>query len=65
MIHRSARAAIKLLLAALLPATAQSAWAWQGLGTQTSPYEISSIEDLDQLATNVNSGTGDPGAGNG
>jgi uncharacterized repeat protein (TIGR02543 family) len=33
MIHRGARAAIKLLLAALLPATAQSAWAGGGINS--------------------------------
>ncbi len=57
MIHRSARAAIKLLLAALLPATAQTAWAWDGEGSQNSPYQIKNASDLDQLAANVNSGT--------
>jgi len=63
MIHRSARAAIKLLLAALLPATAQTAWAWEGLGTQESPYQINNASDLKLLATNVNSGTGDAASG--
>ena len=63
MIHRSARAAIKLLLAALLPATAQTAWAWQGQGTQESPYEISSTSDLKQLAHRVNSGTVEAASG--
>ena len=61
MIHRSARAAIKLLLAALLPATAQTAWAWDGEGSQESPYQIKNPSDLNQLAANVNSGTDDDG----
>ena len=46
MIHRSARAAIKLLLAALLPATAQTAWAWSGQGTEADPYKIANYSDV-------------------
>ena len=46
MIHRSARAAIKLLLAALLPATAQTAWAWSGQGTEADPYKIANDSDV-------------------
>ena len=38
-------------------AGAQTAWAWSGSGTSADPYLITSTSDLDQLATNVNSGT--------
>ena len=61
-IRHTARAATVLILALL---AAQTAWAWQGQGTQESPYQISSTEDLDQLATNVNSGTGAAAAASG
>ena len=36
---------------------AQTAWAWDGSGTAGSPYQIKSTADLNQLATDVNSGT--------
>ena len=36
---------------------AQTAWAWSGSGTSADPYLITSTDDLNQLATNVNSGT--------
>ena len=38
-------------------AGAQTAWAWSGSGTSADPYLITSTSDLNQLATNVNSGT--------
>ena len=44
-----------LLLLMLL--TTVSAWAWDGQGTEASPYEIKSVGDLNQLATDVNGGT--------
>ena len=50
----------KQVLFALVLLTASSAWAQQsfsgGSGTIDAPYRISSTVDLDQLATNVNSG---------
>ncbi len=49
-----ARAAMTLLVAWLGTA---GAWAWEGSGTATSPYKITSATDLNQLATNVNNGT--------
>ena len=48
------RAATVLLLMVL---TTASAWAWDGEGTQESPYQIKNASDLQQLATNVNDGT--------
>ncbi len=50
----------KQVLFALVLLTASSVWAQQfsgGSGTSDAPYQISSTVDLDQLATNVNSGT--------
>ncbi|MBE6270988.1 MAG: hypothetical protein E7101_08560 [Prevotella ruminicola] len=47
----------KFITALALLATAQGAWAWSGSGTAESPYQITSTADLDQLATDVNSGT--------
>ena len=49
-----ARAAMTLLVMMLTTATA---WAWSGSGTSGDPYKITSTDDLNQLATNVNSGT--------
>ena len=53
MIHNISR----FIAALALLATAQGAWAWSGSGTAESPYQIKSTADLDQLATDVNSGT--------
>ena len=53
MIHNISR----FIAALALLATAQGAWAWDGSGTAESPYQIKSTADLDQLATDVNSGT--------
>ncbi len=53
MIHYISR----FIAALALLATAQGAWAWSGSGTAESPYQIKSTADLDQLATDVNSGT--------
>lgn len=53
MIHNISR----FIAALALLATAQGAWAWSGSGTEESPYQIKSTADLDQLATDVNSGT--------
>ena len=47
------RAAMLLLVAA--PAT--SLWAYEGSGSQESPYKISSASDLTTLASEVNGGT--------
>ena len=52
------RAAGMLLMMLLTTATG---WAWDGSGTAESPYQIKNASDLDQLAANVNSGTGDDG----
>ena len=52
--HFSMRAALTLLVMLLTTATA---WAWDGSGTSADPYLITSTSDLDDLATNVNSGT--------
>ena len=52
--HFSMRAALTLLVMLLTTATA---WAWDGSGTSADPYLITSTSDLNQLATNVNSGT--------
>lgn len=51
------RATLTMLATFLIAMTAQTAWAWSGSGTSSAPYQISSKEDLNQLATNVNSGT--------
>ncbi len=53
MIHNISR----FIAALALLAAAQGAWAWDGSGTAESPYQIKSTADLDQLATDVNSGT--------
>ncbi len=47
------RAAMILLLMLL---TTASAWAWTGNGTSESPYQITSADDLNLLATDVNGG---------
>ena len=52
-----------LTLAALL--TGQNLWAWEGLGTSESPFLIQTIDDLDLLASRVNSGSGDEHAASG
>jgi hypothetical protein len=51
------RAAMMLLTLIFAFAGAQTAWAWSGSGTSADPYLITSTSDLNQLATNVNSGT--------
>ena len=50
------RAALMLLIALL---TTTTAWAQfsGGSGTQANPYRIATVDDLNQLANNVNSGT--------
>ena len=53
-IRMFSRAAMLLLVMLLTTATA---WAWDGSGTSADPYLITSTDDLNQLATNVNSGT--------
>ena len=45
-----------MLLPVMLLTTA-TAWAWSGSGTSADPYLITSTDDLNQLATNVNNGT--------
>ena len=45
------------LLTLVMTLTVQTAWAWNGDGTEASPYQISTVADLVQLATDVNSGT--------
>lgn len=35
----------------------QGVWAWDGSGTQGDPYQIKTIDDLNALASDVNSGT--------
>ena len=46
----------KLTLLALM-AFAQTAWAWNGTGTETDPYQINSESDWTQLCSNVNNGS--------
>ena len=53
-IRMFSRAAMLLLVMLLTTATA---WAWDGSGTSADPYLITSTDDLNQLATNVNNGT--------
>ena len=53
-IRHTARAAAVLLIALC---AAQTAWAWRGQGTEANPYQIASAAELQQLATDVNSGT--------
>ncbi len=48
-----ARAAMTLLFTVL---TTVTTWAWDGNGTQTSPYQITSTSDLLQLANDVYNG---------
>ena len=45
-----------LILFALL-AFGQTAWAWNGSGTESDPYKINSESDWTQLCTNVNNGS--------
>ncbi len=45
------------LITLVMPLTAQTAWAWSGEGNEGSPYQISTVDDLIQLATDVNGGT--------
>ena len=45
------------LLTLVMTLTAQTAWAWSGEGNEDSPYQISTVADLIQLANDVNSGT--------
>ena len=47
---------VKYLIIVLLCAVVQGAWAWEGSGTQADPYQISSAEDWNALATNVDGG---------
>jgi hypothetical protein len=49
------RRAAMLLLVMMLTAT--TAWAWSGEGNEDSPYQISTVADLIQLANDVNNGT--------
>ena len=42
----------------LMCLTVTSAWAWDGSGTFNDPYQIKTTGDLNQLASNVNGGTG-------
>lgn len=54
------RATLTTLATFLIAMTAQTAWASTfsgGNGSSGNPYQISSIADLNQLATDVNSGT--------
>ena len=53
-IRHAARAATVLLIALC---AAQTAWAWDGQGTEANPYKITNASDLQQLATDVNKGT--------
>ena len=55
--HFSMRAAMLLLTLIFAFAGAQTTWAWDGSGTSADPYLITSTDDLNQLATNVNNGT--------
>ena len=45
-----------MLVVVFMLLTATTAWAWSGQGTETSPYQIRSTNDLNQLATDVNGG---------
>lgn len=38
--------------------TVTTAWAWDGTGSFNDPYQIKTTDDLNQLASNVNGGTG-------
>ena len=49
---------IKTMLALLaLLVSSTGAWAWEGSGSSSNPYLIKTIDDMTQLATDVNSGT--------
>ena len=45
-----------LLTTILFAMTVQTAWAWSGNGTSSSPYQITSTSDLLQLANDVHDG---------
>ncbi len=45
------RRVVTLLLTLLLTLTAQSAWAWDGAGTEDNPYLIKNVTDLNTLST--------------
>ena len=45
-----------LLTTILFAMTGQTAWAWSGNGTSSSPYQITSTSDLLQLANDVHDG---------
>ena len=47
---------LALVAIVILAMTAQSAWAWNGSGTSSSPYQITSTSDLLQLANDVYDG---------
>ena len=49
------RVAMTLLLMCL---TVTTAWAWDGTGSFNDPYQIKTTDDLNQLASNDNGGTG-------
>ena len=49
------RVAMTLLLMCL---TVTTAWAWDGSGSFNDPYQIKTTGDLNQLASDVNGGTG-------
>ena len=45
-----------MMMIALLCTVVQGAWAWDGSGTQADPYQISSADDWNALATAVEGG---------
>ena len=50
------RTALMLLATAVITMTTQTAWAWNGSGTQSSPYQITTTNELKQLAEDVHNG---------
>ena len=52
--HSIIRQSALTLLLAFAP---QATWAWQGAGTENSPYLIANADDWNTLASNVNGGT--------
>lgn len=44
------------LLIVMLFLSISHVWAWDGVGTQESPYKITTVEELKQLAASVNNG---------
>ena len=48
---------IKLFLIACALFASTNIWAWEGSGTSGSPYQISSADDWNTLATSVSGGT--------